>query len=93
MNFEIQLSVTTVLNFPGFVTLSKNLPPKIQEIEFPYHSFAYLTFQVDRRLSCTVFQVYAPVADSAPEELADFYESLEEAYTACRSRLLKLLCF
>uniref|UniRef100_A0A8R1E7Y2 Reverse transcriptase domain-containing protein n=1 Tax=Caenorhabditis japonica TaxID=281687 RepID=A0A8R1E7Y2_CAEJA len=33
-----------------------------------------------------VFQVYAPVADSDPEELAEFYESLEEAYTACRSR-------
>uniref|UniRef100_A0A8R1E9Z0 Reverse transcriptase domain-containing protein n=1 Tax=Caenorhabditis japonica TaxID=281687 RepID=A0A8R1E9Z0_CAEJA len=30
--------------------------------------------------------VYAPVADSDSEELADFYESLEEAYTACRSR-------
>uniref|UniRef100_A0A8R1ECA0 Reverse transcriptase domain-containing protein n=1 Tax=Caenorhabditis japonica TaxID=281687 RepID=A0A8R1ECA0_CAEJA len=78
-------NTTSVSGGVGFIVNSTFLP-KIQEIKFLNHRIAYLTFQVDRRLSCTVFQVYAPVADSDPEELADFYESLEEAYTACRSR-------
>uniref|UniRef100_A0A8R1IYW2 Endonuclease/exonuclease/phosphatase domain-containing protein n=1 Tax=Caenorhabditis japonica TaxID=281687 RepID=A0A8R1IYW2_CAEJA len=78
-------NTTSVSGGVGFI-VNSTLLPKIQEIKFLNHRIAYLTFQVDRRLSCTVFQVYAPVADSDPEELADFYESLEEAYTACRSR-------
>uniref|UniRef100_A0A8R1E941 Reverse transcriptase domain-containing protein n=1 Tax=Caenorhabditis japonica TaxID=281687 RepID=A0A8R1E941_CAEJA len=78
-------NTTSVSGGVGFI-VNSTLLPKIQEINFLNHRIAYLTFQVDRRLSCTVFQVYDPVADSDPEELADFYESLEEAYTACRSR-------
>uniref|UniRef100_A0A8R1EHP2 Reverse transcriptase domain-containing protein n=1 Tax=Caenorhabditis japonica TaxID=281687 RepID=A0A8R1EHP2_CAEJA len=78
-------NTTSVSGGVGFI-VNSTLLPKIQEIKFLNHRIAYLTFQVDRRLSCTVFQVYAPVADSDPEELADFYESLEETYTACRSR-------
>uniref|UniRef100_A0A8R1HV48 Reverse transcriptase domain-containing protein n=1 Tax=Caenorhabditis japonica TaxID=281687 RepID=A0A8R1HV48_CAEJA len=78
-------NTTSVSGGVGFI-VNSTLLPKIQEIKFLNHRIAYLTFQVDRRLSCTVFQVYAPVANSDPEELADFYESLEEAYTACRSR-------
>uniref|UniRef100_A0A8R1ELP2 Reverse transcriptase domain-containing protein n=1 Tax=Caenorhabditis japonica TaxID=281687 RepID=A0A8R1ELP2_CAEJA len=78
-------NTTSVSGGVGFI-VNSTLLPKIQEIKFLNHRIAYLTFQVDRRLSCTVFQVYAPVADSDPEELADFYESLKEAYTACRSR-------
>uniref|UniRef100_A0A8R1EP49 Endonuclease/exonuclease/phosphatase domain-containing protein n=1 Tax=Caenorhabditis japonica TaxID=281687 RepID=A0A8R1EP49_CAEJA len=78
-------NTTTVSGGVGFIVKSSILP-KIQEIKFLDHRIAYLTFQVDRRRSCIVFQVYAPVADSDAEELADFYESLREAYTACRSR-------
>uniref|UniRef100_A0A8R1IP59 Endonuclease/exonuclease/phosphatase domain-containing protein n=1 Tax=Caenorhabditis japonica TaxID=281687 RepID=A0A8R1IP59_CAEJA len=87
MNREILAKRNTTSEFGGVGFIVKsNLLPKIEEIKFLHHRIAYLTFQVDRRLSCTVFQVYAPVGDSDPEELADFYESLEEAYTACRSR-------
>uniref|UniRef100_A0A8R1IBF0 Uncharacterized protein n=1 Tax=Caenorhabditis japonica TaxID=281687 RepID=A0A8R1IBF0_CAEJA len=63
-------NTTSVSGGVGFIVNSTVLP-KIQEIKFLNHRIAYLTFQVDRRLSCTVFQVYAPVADSDPEELAD----------------------
>uniref|UniRef100_A0A8R1E9V2 Uncharacterized protein n=1 Tax=Caenorhabditis japonica TaxID=281687 RepID=A0A8R1E9V2_CAEJA len=76
--FEIEL-------WPVLYIVKSNFLPKIREIKVLNHRIAYLTFQVDRRLSCTVFQMYAPVA-SDPEKLADFYENPEEAYTACRSR-------
>uniref|UniRef100_A0A8R1ETP5 Reverse transcriptase domain-containing protein n=1 Tax=Caenorhabditis japonica TaxID=281687 RepID=A0A8R1ETP5_CAEJA len=60
-------NVTSVSGGVGFI-VNSTLLPKIKEIKFLDHRIAYLTFQVDRRLSCTVFQVYDPVADTDPEE-------------------------
>ncbi|CAI2355625.1 unnamed protein product [Caenorhabditis sp. 36 PRJEB53466] len=78
-------NTTSVSGGVGFI-VSSHLLPKVTEIKFINHRIGSLTLKVGKRFSCTIFQVYAPVADSDPEELADFYDCNEDAYLSYRSK-------
>lgn len=69
----------------GFIVKS-TLLPKILEVKFINHRVGYLTIKINNRFNCTIIQVYAPTADSDPQELADFYDNVEEVYLNCRSK-------
>ncbi|CAI5455831.1 unnamed protein product [Caenorhabditis angaria] len=69
----------------GFIT-HKSMTPKVKEVKFINHRIATLTFYVSKRFDCTVIQVYAPIGTSDAEEIAEFYENVEDVIRQCKSK-------
>ncbi|CAI5441711.1 unnamed protein product [Caenorhabditis angaria] len=69
----------------GFIT-HKSMTPKVKEVKFINHRIATLTFGVSKRFNCTVIQTYAPIGTSNDEEIAEFYESVEDVIRQSKSK-------